>query len=201
MKRTKSFWKRESCMKLTVFIIVVFIFVGCSPQKAEETQPKTEEPLITDDQYAKALDYPDKAEYSYYKDMDAYYINMEIFIGKYIKAIRLNPDNDEAYCDLVEAFFRNLMEAIRQNPDNSEAYCDLAEAFFHIKDIESNNKAFENYARALKLNPNDTYIQGKLRDVFREWRDNKLFLLLRDYDDEINYELEIFDVQLGDTQK
>jgi len=39
MEKTKSLGKGESCMKLTVFIVAVFILVGCSSEKKAEVSP------------------------------------------------------------------------------------------------------------------------------------------------------------------
>jgi tetratricopeptide (TPR) repeat protein len=82
-------------------------------------------------------------------------------IADYDEAIRLNPEDADAYSNRGNAYFHkgdfdraitDYDEAIRLNPEFADAYHNRGSAYFHKGDSD---RAIADYDEAIRLNPED----------------------------------------------
>jgi len=139
MRKTVN--KKESCMKLTAFIVAVFILIGCSPQKISGG---TGHERTAQDLLEQGKEHFEKADYN-------------SAIADFTQAILIDPNMAEAYTYRSWAHGRNnnneqalidANEAIRCNPQ-------LAMGYFVRGRLQSDNdRAIADYNEAIRLDPN-----------------------------------------------
>jgi len=145
MERTKSLGKGKSCMKLTAFIVAVFILVGCSPQK------KAEEETINKDLDIYNNDYIFTNEQTDYftEGGRLYFENRLDEAEKYLKKA---IDNDPLFAGAMD-LLGMVYEKQNRLPEAEEIY---------LRSIEIKNTKKLPYKKLANL----YVLQGRLDDAF-----------------------------------
>jgi len=170
MKRTKSLGKGESCIKLTAFIVAVFILVGCSPQK------KTEETFNND------LDTYNSDDFELTNEQTDYFVEgrrlyFENRLDEAEKYLKKAIDNDPLFVgamDLLGMVYEKqnrlpeaeeiYLRSIEIDNTNKLPYKYLANIYIMENRLDD---AFELYVKIIQLDRNDPDGYCGIAGIFR----------------------------------